>query len=274
MAVKASAMSESDVTFGPSKSAVAKANDNANAEEATKKRVNVLFLVSTLLFILGMISCIVAGVMTQYMWCHNRGKGKCDYVHFKAMRLPTDSSHKADDYEKMAKDFNAMRKKNTKLKPEDLIKDGDDQVCITFEKYAGLYNDHQKINNKKLHTVQVQQYMFFAFVLFLTSGCLMFFVVVFVIAEHLMILKGGDAFDKLQRFSLGSGIVSAILCIISCVLLSVGLDQIDDQFLSEILTKKCKYNYEAMTTVSLIPGALAAIFFAVAAPMSFFTYRD
>lgn len=267
-------MSESDVTFGPSKSAVAKANDNRNNEEATKKRVNVLFLVSTLLFSLGMILCIIAGVMTKYMWCHSRGKETCHDDHFKKMMFPTDSSHKAEDYEKVAKDLNAMRKKNTRLKPEDLIKTGDDEVCRTFEEYAGLFNDKVKIKGKNLQTVKIESYKFFAFVFFLTSGCLMFFVVVFVIAEHLMILKGGDAFDRLKRFSLGSGIVCAILCIISCVLLSVGLDQIDDEFLSEILTKKCKYNYESMTTASLIPGALAAIFFAAAAPMSFFTYRD
>ena len=76
-------MSESDVTFGPSKSAVVKANDNRNNEEATKKRVNVLFLVSTLLFSLGMILCIIAGIMTKYMWCHSRGKETCHDDHFK-----------------------------------------------------------------------------------------------------------------------------------------------------------------------------------------------
>ena len=64
--------------------------------------------------------------------------------------FPTDSSHKAEDYEKVAKDLNAMRKKNTRLKPEDLIKTGDDEVCRTFEEYAGLFNDKVKIKGKNL----------------------------------------------------------------------------------------------------------------------------
>ena len=62
------------------------ANNNVtnNAQpKPTKKKVNVLFLVTTLLFFIGLLLCIVAGIMTIHIWCHDRDNGSCHAEHLK-----------------------------------------------------------------------------------------------------------------------------------------------------------------------------------------------
>ena len=66
-------------------------------------------------------------------------------------------------------------------------------------------------------------------VTFFMAASLMSFVVLFVVAEHLMILKGGDAFENLSKCSLISGLTCAVCAIIGCVLLAVGLSKINDE---------------------------------------------
>ena len=62
-------------------------NENRN-EDAPKKKVNVMFLISTLLFIIGLLLCIAAGVLTLYIWCHKRNGGKCDSKHLQVNDQP------------------------------------------------------------------------------------------------------------------------------------------------------------------------------------------
>ena len=56
------------------------------------------------------------------------------------MHFPCKSKHTAEALIKWAQDFNDIRAKNAQA--EGKIPRVDDEVCQTFEKFPGLYNDH------------------------------------------------------------------------------------------------------------------------------------
>ena len=175
------------------------------------------------------------------------------------MKFPADSEkHSAVAFENWAKQFNAIRAKNANLPASERIpSDAKDEVCQTFEKFPGLFNHNADIEGGKIEAscsttgykipvltraanlttclfsiffqeVKIYYFNFFAMFLFFMSASLMLFVILFVIAEHLMILKGGDAFENMTKCSLISGLVCAISTTVGVVLLGVGLLKIHD----------------------------------------------
>ena len=68
-------------------------------------------------------------------------------IHPKDMKFPGKSSPSKEELENWAKEFNKIRRRNTKVK--DHIPQSKDEVCKTFEKYPGIYNEDAPFDDKK-----------------------------------------------------------------------------------------------------------------------------
>lgn len=249
-------------------------NSNNNAETPKGRRVNIRFVIAIVCFIVGFILCIVAGCIANSIWKHDRG-GSGKIPDLKYMKFPGNTKHTAEALKQWARDFNDMRAKNSQVK--DKIQRVPDEVCQTFEEFPGLYNSHVKkdqIDGGKIEEFQVYYYNFFSMFMFFTAASLMAFVIMFVVAEHLMILKGGEAFESLNKCSLASSVLCSIVALIGCILLAVGVSGINEDFLTKVLRDICKYQMKSMTYAALAPGAVASIFLLVGAPLSFVMYKD
>jgi len=265
------------MTLPPMRVRVVDVNGNEWESNEVKKqrKVKVLFIVAILLFVMGVIMCIVGGVMATFIWCHDRnGSLKCNQL--KEMKFPSSSSDvTVNQLVDWAKKFNDIRAENKALAKTDQIKqDTKTEVCDTFEKFPGLYNKHVTVDKKKIEEEAIYYYVFFAQFLFYISAVLVFFIIMFLVDEHIMLQQGGDAYENLSKCSLVMGIVCSVSCAIGCILLAVGVSNIHEDFLKEVLTTQCQYRIEDASTAAMAPGAIAAITFFIASPVAFIMYRD